>query len=160
MSDESHDKAKRLIAAARVEGIPAADREWLDAHLETCGDCSARARSVEKSITALRLASVPVDPCLIDETRKRVHLRAMEMRKDAEQTKALWISCALSWVFGVVSAPLLWEGLKWIDQRLALPQAVGWVAFPILWIVPAVLIGMGFAWKRSHAPSENGYTAR
>ncbi|MGD0696471.1 MAG: hypothetical protein ABSB82_16740 [Terriglobia bacterium] len=160
MTENSHDKAKSLIVAARVEGISAAGRDWLDAHLETCRACSAWAESVERSITVLRTVSVPVDPCLIDRTRLRVHVRAQELRKHAEQMRALWISCALSWALGVVSAPLLWEGLKWMGQRLALPEAVGLVAFPVLWTVPAAFVGAVLVWKRSRAPSENGYTTR
>ena len=40
MTADPHERAKRLIGVKQVERIVAADREWLDGHLETCAACS------------------------------------------------------------------------------------------------------------------------
>ena len=152
-----HEKAKHLILAGRVEGISADDQSWLDSHMASCRPCLAFAESIQDSITGLRTARVPVNAAVIDQTRLRVRARAMEMQRHAEQLRALWMSCVLSWVLGVVSAPLLWMSLKWLDRYLSLPQEMTYVAFPLVWMVPAAFVGAVFVWRRAQAESENGY---
>lgn len=156
MSEDVHRRAEHLIAASRVEGISAADQDWLAAHLEGCARCSERAAALEHVVVTLRSVSLPPDPAVVEATRRRVQARAHELRENDARMRALWMSCALSWMLGAVSAPLLWRGLEWIGQRLALPEPVQLVAFVFWWIVPAVVVAAVLTWRRSRALAENG----
>ncbi|MBI1983153.1 MAG: hypothetical protein HYS61_03030 [Acidobacteria bacterium] len=157
MSEDVHQRAERLLAASKVEGITEADREWLDAHLEGCAPCARLAASVEHVVASLRSVSLPLDPAVVEATRRRVHARALELREHDARMRALWMSCALSWMLGAVSAPLLWRGLEWVGQRMALPESVQVVAFIFWWIVPAVVVAAVLTWRRSRALAQNGY---
>lgn len=158
MKEDVHERAQKLIATWHVEGLVADDRAWLEAHLETCSACSARAQATERALCSLRGVVVPVNPTLVSSTQQRVRLHARELRDHQARMRALWVSCALSWLLGVLTAPLLWWALKWLTQRAALPEAVWLVAFPLLWTVPAAVVGAVLVWRRARAPSENGYT--
>ena len=48
MNDTSHERAKGLLAAVPAEVISRSDREWLDAHLAGCRDCSDEAKALAK----------------------------------------------------------------------------------------------------------------
>ena len=156
MSEDVHQRAERLISTSRVEGISSADRDWLSSHLEGCVRCSEHAAALERVVATLRSVSISPDARLVEATRRRVQARAHEMREHDARMRALWMSCALSWMLGAVSAPLLWRGLEWIGQRLALPQPVQVVAFAFWWIIPAVVVAAALTWRRSRAPVENG----
>lgn len=157
MKEATHERAERLIDAELVEGIPAADRQWLEEHLEGCDRCRVRAEATARALQSLRSALLRVNPALVSATQLRVRLRARELREHQARMRALWISCALSWVLGAVTAPLLWWGVEWLGHHIALPQAVWFSVFLLLWIVPAVAVGAVMAWQRSRTSSENGY---
>jgi anti-sigma factor RsiW len=157
MSEEIHARAARLMDAEVVEGIPATERAWLDEHLEGCAACRAHAERTTRALQSLRSLALQVNPALVSATQVRLRLRARELREHQARMRALWISCALSWVLGAVSAPLLWRGLAWLGPRLALPQPA-WVAvFLLAWTMPGVVVGAVLAWQRWRAASENGY---
>lgn len=145
MTQEIHRRAQGLIAAARVEGISPADREWLDAHLQSCSSCSEFANETEQAIRSLHLISVSVDPQLAARTRRAVHLRAKELQGQQSQLVPLWMSCALSWVLGGITLPLMWRGIEWVGQYLNLPSPVGILLLITWWALPtlavAVLLG-------------------
>jgi len=159
MNEDVHERAQKLIDAWHVEGLAASDRAWLETHLEACPGCAARAQATEHALSALRVAVLPVNPSLVSSTQQRVRLRARELREHQARMRALWVSCALSWLLGVLTAPLLWWTLEWLTQRAALPKAVWLMAFPLLWTLPAAAVGAVLAWRRARAPSENGYPA-
>ncbi len=156
MSEGVHQRAERLISTSKVEGFSAADRDWLGAHLEGCTRCSERAAALEQVVTTLRSVSIPPRSEVVEATRRRVQAHAHELREHDARMRALWMSCALSWMLGAVSAPLLWHGLEWIGQRLALPQPVQVAAFVFWWIVPAVVVAAVLTWRRSGTLAENG----
>ena len=160
MTDDVHQRAGRLMGERLGEGLKQADQEWLDEHLESCAECRERLDATQRAIQSLRSAIPEMRPTLVSATQLRVRQRALELREERVRLRALWISCALSWVLGVISAPLLWEGLKWAGQRFALPEAVRLLAFAFLWTVPAALAGAALVWRRAQAASENGYTSR
>ena len=157
MNEDVHKKAEGLIAAARVEGISPAEREWLDAHLASCARCAAFAESLSRAVNALRSVSVSPRPELVEATRLRVRLRARELREERFRMRALWISCALSWILGAASAPLLWRGFEWAGRRLDLPNLVWQAAFALWWFVAAAIVGGAFVWWRTHASDECGF---
>jgi hypothetical protein len=138
MTEDLHAKAKRLIEAARVEGISQADRGWMDGHLEGCARCAELAQSTEAALRSLRSVSVRVDPALVSRTQRRVHLRARELSAQRATLLPLWIFCALSWVLGVVSAPLVWRACEWLGHWTGVPDLMWQMGFVLWWTLPAL----------------------
>jgi hypothetical protein len=157
MNNKHHERARKLLAEARVQGLEGADQAWLGSHLDVCADCAAFAESLEKAVAAVRSFQAPVDPTLLEATRRRLHLRARELQEHEGRMRALWMACGLSWVLGVLTAPLLWWGLEWIGQRFVVPQPVWVTAFLFSWIVPAAVVAAVLAWRQSRAANQNGY---
>jgi hypothetical protein len=158
MNPQDQERARRLIDAWHVEGIPAPERDWLDAHLPECAECQARALANERALQVLRANAVRVDPALVSATQARVRSRAHELRENQVRMRALWISCALSWVLGVVSAPLVWRTFQWVGLRAALPNLVWETAFALWWLLPAGAVAALLAWQRRHSVNQDGYT--
>ena len=159
MNGEHHERARKLLAAARVEGLSAADQAWLESHLDDCGDCRTYAESLERTVAALRSFPAPVDPALVEATHRRLRLRASELREHEARMWALWATCALSWILGALSAPLLWWGFEWIGQHIDAPKAVWIAAFVLWWLTPAAVVGAVVACHRSRGLRENGREA-
>ncbi len=139
MNEDVHTRAVSLIARARVEGITGADRAWLDSHLEECANCSAHAGSLDDAVTALRSFRGSLDPKVLEATRRRVRVRAQELRERQARIRGLWIACVFSWLLGACSAPLLWMAFRWMGTHLDLPQPLWIVALGVYWTVPAAL---------------------
>ena len=156
MTEDVHQQAEHLLAVSRLEGISAAERAWLEAHLESCLLCAEYAAALERAITSLRAVSIPLDPALVRATQFRVRLRARELHERESRMRGLWISCALSWVSGVLSAPLLWWGLQWIGHHMALPDLAWQTAFILWWVMPAAATAAVLAGLRARAARENG----
>ncbi len=138
MNQDLHERAERLIAQGRVEGIPAAERQWLEAHLEGCSRCQEFASATERALRLLRSVPVQVDRSLVQATRLRVYLRALELRDERSRLRGLWASCALSWLLGVVTAPLLWRAFAWAGHRMSLPDLIWQTGFALWWAVPTL----------------------
>lgn len=156
MSQDLHQNARQLLAAARVEGISDTEQAWLEAHLQECAPCGEYASSLERTIGGVRSLAAPPDPALVEATRRRVHFRACELREQESQMRGLWISCALSWVLGVLSAPLLWWGFQWIGRHMALPDLAWQTAFVLWWVMPVAATAAVLAGLRARAGRENG----
>jgi len=157
MKGESHERTQKLLVAARVEGLSAADQAWLDSHLTACAGCMAQAESLERAVAALHSFQAPVNPAIVDETRRRLHLRAQELHEHEARMRALWVTCALSWILGALSAPALWWGFEWIGQRIDAPKAVWITAFVLWWVTPAAVVGAVVACHRSRGLRGNGH---
>ena len=151
MSEDVHQRAERLIVANRVEGLSAADQEWLNLHLETCARCARCADSTEQALRSLRSVSVRVGPGLIRATRLRIHARALELRERRTQMAMLWISCALSWVLGALSAPLVWRAFAWLGERFRMPAIAWQFGFALWWALPAATVAVVLMMRRTHA---------
>ena len=136
MKDELHAQAQRFIDAAQVEGLNAGDQAWLKSHLDACGECRIYAESLERTVAALRSFQTPVDPALVEATRRRLYVRARELREHESRMRALWMACSLSWVLGVLTAPLLWWGLEWIGQHVGAPRTIWITALVLWWLTP------------------------
>ena len=149
MKEENHERALELIDKMHVEGLTAAEREELEAHLESCARCQDEERHTELALRAFRAATPRVDSSLVPRTQTQVRIRAREITENAARLRALWISCALSWVLGVVSAPLMWRGFEWIGHRLALSRVVWITGFAFAWVAPAVVTAAIIAWRQA-----------
>lgn len=142
MTKDLHERAKGLVGADRVEGIPAADREWLDTHLQICTACQNFAGATERAIRSLHLVPVRVDPALVDRTRRAVQVRAHELRGQPSQLLPLWMSCALSWVLGGLTLPLVWQGIEWLRRYVDLPSPVGFLLLIVWWALPTLAVAV------------------
>jgi anti-sigma factor RsiW len=149
MNEEIHQRALRLIDKMQVEGLTDGEREELEAHLESCARCQEQARRTELALRAFRAAAPRFDSLLVFRTRMQVRVRAHEITESAARLRALWISCTLSWVLGVVSAPLMWRGFEWIGHRLALSRVVWITGFALAWVAPAVVAAAFIAWRQA-----------
>ena len=157
MSGDNHGRTRKLIDSWHVEGLAASDRAWLDAHLETCAECAARAQATEQALQMLRAMAPSVSPALTTQARLRVRLRATELREYHSRLRALWISCALSWILGALTAPFLWQAIQWIAGRFALPMALSVTLFVLGWSVPAAVGAAVLVWWRAQSATENGF---
>ena len=141
MSQELHARAERLIAQERVEGISAADQQWLRRHLAECASCVARAAATEQAIRSLRGLSVSLPPTLASRTQFRVRLRAEQLRSEP-RWRMVWVACGISWAFGAATAPYVWHGLEWAGHRLGVPNIVWEMGFGLWWALPAAVVAL------------------
>lgn len=154
MTGNPHEKAMKLIVAGRVESIGKADDRELAAHLDSCVACRDFQQATEGSIRALRSNVVQIPPGIVSATQARIRLRARILREEQLRTQVLWISCALSWVMGIISAPFIWEGVKWFGQRLELPSSVWIAGLALWWLTPAAVMCAIFAWRHARTRGE------
>jgi len=154
MSEDDHQRAERLIVANQVEGLSASDQEWLNRHLERCARCASRADSTEQALRSLRSVSVHVGPGLIRGTRLRVYARALELRERRTQMTMLWVSCALSWILGALSAPFVWRVFAWLGVHYKLPAIAWQLGFALWWALPAAAVAVVLVMRR--AQTEGG----
>jgi len=140
MSENTHDRALKLIAKARVEGISETESSWLRAHLDECKFCTEHARRTDRALRVMRAAVVPMPEGLASRTQFRVRLRAQELREREPKRRALWLACAVSWVFGLASAPYVWSLFQWFGQRTGVPKLVWELGFGLWWTIPALFV--------------------
>jgi hypothetical protein len=138
MSENVHDRALQLIAQARVEGMPESDGAWLRTHLENCDFCAEHARQTDQALRLLRTAAIPLPDGLASRTQFRVRLRAQELREREPRRRAIWLACAVSWAFGIVSAPYVWRLFAWFGERTGVPKLVWELGFGLWWSIPAL----------------------
>jgi len=140
MNAETHARAEKLIAQERVEGISAAEQQWLTAHLRECANCAQAAQQTNDAVRALRSAAVAlrVPQGLAERTRFRLQLRAQELRQREPKSRLLWVMCAVSWGLGIASAPYVWQALQWIGDRTGAPRLLLEFGFGLWWAVPAL----------------------
>lgn len=136
-----HERAERLIAQELIEGISESDRRWLEEHLRDCEQCSASAAAVGRALHALKSIATPVPSGLAQRAQFRVHLRMQEQQAMKTRPGFFWIACAISWVFGAVSASYVWQGLQWATRQMALPRFVPELGFGLWWALPAIVAG-------------------
>jgi hypothetical protein len=158
MSADLHNRAIELIAQERVEGIPQAEHDWLSAHLQECATCSEHARQTEQALRSLRTMAIPLPAGLASRTQFRVQLRLQEIREREPKRRALWLACALSWAFGIVSAPYVWRLFQWFGERTGMPKLVWEVGFGLWWTIPALFFVIVVFMEKMRQSSESELT--
>jgi hypothetical protein len=141
MNQESHARAKQLVAQERVEGISQAERDWLTAHLQDCTRCAELARQTDESLRGLRTAAIPLPSGLASRTQFRVRLRAQELRECEPRHQLLWITCSVSWALGVTTAPYVWRIFEWVGRHTGAPKILLQLSFGLWWAIPALIAG-------------------
>jgi len=150
-----HDRAQRLIDQERVEGLVPEELRWLQDHLAGCEACAARAASTESALRALKSVSIALPPGLGVSTKLRVREEAVRLKQRRARNLALIVGCAVSWIAGVASAPLVWRLFEWVGTTLALPRIVWELGFLCWWFVPAAAAGLVILWVRTRAERED-----
>jgi hypothetical protein len=140
MSETVHDRAEQLIAQERVEGLSQAEHDWLSAHLQECVHCAEFACQTERALRSLHRMTISLPSGLASRTQFRVRLRAQELREREPKRRALWLACAVSWAFGIASAPYVWSLFQWFGQRTGVPRVVWEVGFGLWWTIPALFV--------------------
>jgi hypothetical protein len=140
MSENLHARAEQLIAKERVEGLSQFERDWLASHLHECARCAERARHTDQALRSLRTMAIPMPAGLASRTQFRVRLRAQELQEREPQRRMLWFACAISWVFGIASAPYVWRLFAWFGERTGVPKLVWEISFGLWWSIPALFV--------------------
>jgi len=138
VSDAIHQRALQLVAKARVEGLAQSESDWLAGHLQDCEFCNERAQQTDRALLSLRTAAISLPADLASRTQFRVRLRAMELREREPKRRMLWLACAVSWVFGIASAPYVWRLFEWFGHRAGVPKLVWEIGFGLWWTIPAL----------------------
>jgi anti-sigma factor RsiW len=152
--DSLHERARWLIDREQIEGLEPDDRRWLMEHLATCESCASRSATTEATLRAMKSISVPIPPGLAASTSICVRERAVQLRHGRARNLALITGCAISWMAGVASAPLVWRFCEWVGTTLALPRIVWELGFLSWWLVPAASAGLVILWVNARAESE------
>jgi hypothetical protein len=135
-----HARAEQLIAQERVEGISQAEHDWLSAHLRECVQCAELACQTERAMRSLRRMAIPFPSGLAARTQFHVRLRAQELREREPKRRAMWLACAVSWAFGIASAPYVWRLFQWFGERIGVPKIVWELGFGLWWTIPALFL--------------------
>ena len=116
--------------------------------------CAARAASGEAAVRAVKSVSVALPRGLAASTQLRVREEATNLNHQRTRNVALIVGCAISWVAGVASAPLVWRLFEWIGTKLDLPRIVWQLGFLSWWLVPAASAGLVILWVRTRTEHE------
>jgi len=160
MSNEVHARAQQLMAQERVEGISAAEREWLEEHLAECAECQQQASATEQALRSLRELSINLPRTLASRTQMRVRLRAAQLRSVQPRWRLVWAACGISWAFGAATAPYVWRGLEWIGHRVGLPDFVWEMGFGLWWALPAAIVAMILLLENAGRSSEASWNRK
>jgi len=136
----THERARLLIAARHVEGISAADRVWLDTHLDACAPCSREASAVADAIGSLRAAPVHASAQAVWRTRLAVRRRAEELRSQRERAVALWSAVAIAAGWVLLTTPFAWWTFAALGRAARAPDAVWQAGFLLWWFLPATVL--------------------
>jgi hypothetical protein len=139
VTNELHARAEGLIAKERVEGISAAEQEWLGQHLRECAGCAESANATQQALRSLRALSISMPRELAARTQFRLRLRAQELQAREPRWRLIWAMCGASWVAGAATAPYVWRGLEWMGHRAGLPDLVWKMGFGVWWALPAIV---------------------
>jgi predicted anti-sigma-YlaC factor YlaD len=160
MSEDLHARALQLVAKARVEGISQLERDWLTSHLQNCEFCSELARQTDRALRSLRTVAIPLPADLASRTQFRVRLRAQELREREPKRRALWLACAVSWAFGILSAPYVWRLFEWLGQQTGAPKIVWEIGFGLWWAVPAAVAAIVLLLENAKRAEEIDWSAQ
>ena len=152
MTNDLHARAKHLIARQHIETVSSDDANWLNTHLAECESCANEQRQHRESLSALRTMHLDLPRNLASRTQLRVRLRAEELREHSPVNRLIWAVAAMSWIFGLATAPLVWRGFAWLGSELHLPKLVWITGVALWWAVPAlVATGIILFGHRGHA---------
>jgi hypothetical protein len=159
MSAESHERARKLLRAARVEGISAGERQWLDAHVAGCRECANEANAMAVAIESLRTLGVTAPADVVRRTSLAVHQRAEERRVEKEPAVFLGVAAVMSSVWAIFATPYIWAAFAWLGQLLHVSDAVWQLGFLLWWFLPATVLAAAAGWRHVATSDANSQWA-
>lgn len=105
----------------------------------------------------MRTAAIPLPEGLARRTQFRVRLRAQELREREPQRRVLWLACAVSWAFGIVSAPYVWRLFRWMGESTGAPKLVWELGFGLWWTIPAIFFVVVVLTEKLHPRRESDW---
>ena len=81
MNEQTHQRARKLVAQQNIESLSSDEQYWLEAHLAECESCAAEQIQLRESLSALRTMHLDLPPNLASRTQFRVRMRAEELRE-------------------------------------------------------------------------------
>ena len=139
MNEQTHQRARKLVAQQTVEPLSSSDQHWLGAHLAECESCATEQIQLRESLSALRAMHLDLPPNLASRTQFRVRMRAEELREKKPAKKFVWAIAAVSWALGVSTAPWVWHGLEWLGRETGAPKLLLQAGFVLWWSVPPMI---------------------
>jgi hypothetical protein len=146
-----HARAQELFSKSLVEGLASGEQTWLNAHCEECAGCSSEFSSTREILQGLRSVHVATPRDLAARAQLRVRLRAAEAGQSSRSGFLIWAVTILSWVLGVVSAPVVWRGFAWAGAHFGFPKPALEMVFLLWWAIPALFAVGAVLYQRSLA---------
>ena len=147
MNPDTHGRARKLLAAATVEGISLMEEQWLKAHLSTCKECTNEASALESAVDAFRSLHVVANDDMVRRTNLLVRRRAQELQARRKYAIPLWVSAGMSTVLVLVTAPYTWSLFAWFGRSTHLPNLIWQAGFLAWWFLPATILTAIAGWK-------------
>lgn len=138
MTRIDHARAHELMMDARIDELSATDRQWLEAHLSDCLECSRFSASLDDAVSAVRLPAVMASTSLVRATQTRVRARALEMHSQTAAMRPLWIAVALVFATAALTMPLVWSAFAWLGTALSLSRLEWSVGFVFAGLAPSL----------------------
>ena len=156
MNSDPHERARLMIALSGPEDVSNRERSWLAAHLESCPSCREFAESTGESIRSLRGIPITASARLKSMTQMRVRQRALELQRQQERFWVICACCAAVTVCSAVTTALLWRGFAWMGQQARFPALVWQGGFVVIYLMPAVLVGILLLARGTFLADHNG----
>ena len=149
MKVETHQRARKSLSAARVEGISSSERQWLEAHLAECSECSREARALAVAIDSLRTFSVSAPEDAVRRASLAVHRRAARRRSEREPGVFLGVAAVASGVWAILTTPYIWATFAWLGNALHVSDAIWQLGFLMWWFLPATVLAAAAGWRHA-----------
>ncbi len=146
-----HERAAGLLAEQAIEGIEQADALWLEQHLAECAECSGYAETLGLARQALRSISVTASDELVEATKARVRIRALELRERTARAAFIGLSSFIGAVLSSVSLYYAWPVVRWLETHFQLPAIVVEPGFVMAWFLPTMIAAAMLAATRTQA---------
>jgi hypothetical protein len=155
MNLENHERARKLMATRRIEGVSSAEETWLDDHLAQCDECSKEAHALALAINSLRTFSVTARPDAVRRASAAVRARAEQIRQQRERAVPIWIAAAMSSAVAILTTPYTWAVFAWLGRLLQVSDITWQVGFLMWWFLPATLAGAIAARRQTVSKQES-----
>ena len=152
MNQESHEHARELLQAARVEGISADGLRWLESHLASCNECSKEANALAAAIESLRVLSVSAPADVVRRTSLAVHRRIELRRVNREPRVLLGMAAAISSAWTLLTTPYTWAFFAWLGQAFRVHDMVWQLGFVVWWFLPGTVLSAIATWRHLATP--------
>lgn len=140
MNIENHERARKLLAARRIEGISPIEETWLDDHLTQCDDCSKEADTLAFAINSLRTFSVTARPEAVRRASAAIRMRAEQRQHERQRAIPIWIAAAMSVALAIFTTPYTWAVFAWLGRMLQVSDIAWQLGFLMWWFLPASVV--------------------